>query len=72
MKTVFFVRHGETEFNREKRLQGWIDSPLSETGLEQGRIVAEALKPFGLKNRLGQSSWTRPADRWNHSRSDWD
>ncbi len=43
-KTVYFVRHGETLFNRDKRLQGWIDSPLSERGQQQAMDVAKALR----------------------------
>lgn len=38
------VRHGETNWNREGRYQGQIDTPLSAFGLEQGRKVAAALK----------------------------
>lgn len=28
--TVYFVRHGETYFNRFARLQGWSDTLLTE------------------------------------------
>lgn len=38
------VRHGETNWNREGRYQGQIDTALSEFGLAQGKKVAEALK----------------------------
>ena len=38
--TVLLVRHGETVWNREGRVQGHRDSPLSELGLEQGLRVA--------------------------------
>ena len=43
-----FVRHGETVFNTEKRLQGRCDSPLSEKGISQAESAAEALRdvPF--------------------------
>jgi 2,3-bisphosphoglycerate-dependent phosphoglycerate mutase len=37
------VRHGETAWNREGRIQGQGDSPLSERGLRQARAVAEHL-----------------------------
>lgn len=33
MNTFYIVRHGETENNRDKRLSGWIDTPLTENGL---------------------------------------
>ncbi|MEW6234111.1 MAG: histidine phosphatase family protein [Candidatus Omnitrophota bacterium] len=52
MKTVYFVRHGETLFNREKRLQGWRDSSLSEQGKEQARIVAEAVSALSINRAI--------------------
>ncbi|MEQ9175846.1 MAG: histidine phosphatase family protein, partial [Alphaproteobacteria bacterium] len=30
---MWILRHGETEWNVEGRLQGHLDSPLTETGL---------------------------------------
>lgn len=35
MTDLYFIRHGETESNRERRYQGWTESPLSETGIRQ-------------------------------------
>ena len=44
MKRLFyFVRHGETRFNQEKRLQGHCDSPLSQTGIEQVKQLKKVL-----------------------------
>jgi 2,3-bisphosphoglycerate-dependent phosphoglycerate mutase len=37
------VRHGETAWNAEGRVQGQLDIPLSPTGLAQARAVAAAL-----------------------------
>lgn len=37
------VRHGETAWNAEGRVQGQTDVPLNETGLAQARAVATAL-----------------------------
>ncbi|XP_063073127.1 fructose-2,6-bisphosphatase TIGAR B [Engraulis encrasicolus] len=42
---VTFIRHGETEFNKQKMLQGQgIDSALSDIGLQQGREAGEYLR----------------------------
>ena len=48
MATILIARHGETEWNREGRWQGWADPPLNETGREQARVLAEQLRetPF--------------------------
>ncbi|HQH71708.1 MAG TPA: histidine phosphatase family protein [bacterium] len=52
MPTVYFVRHGQTEFNLQRRLQGWNDSPLSAQGIAQARILARALTPLGIQSAL--------------------
>lgn len=41
---IYLVRHGETEFNRERRLQGHVDSPLTELGRRQAQAVGAQLK----------------------------
>lgn len=40
---IHLVRHGETEWNRESRLQGHTDIPLSEEGLRQAKQIAARL-----------------------------
>jgi probable phosphoglycerate mutase len=46
--TILLARHGETDWNREGRWQGWADPPLNELGREQARMLAEELRdtPF--------------------------
>ena len=36
---IYLTRHGQTEFNRDQRLQGRIDSPLTDLGVAQARTV---------------------------------
>ena len=43
---ILLVRHGETEFNRERRLQGHVDSPLTDLGVKQAQAVARLLAGF--------------------------
>ncbi|WP_434058499.1 histidine phosphatase family protein [Coralliovum pocilloporae] len=44
--TLFFVRHGETNWNREGRYQGQKDIPLNELGRQQARRNGFALKDY--------------------------
>ena len=44
LRRLTLVRHGETDWNRERRLQGLIDSELNETGRLQARALAERLR----------------------------
>ncbi len=40
---IYLIRHGETVWNRERRLQGHADSPLTPRGLDQVRAHAATL-----------------------------
>ncbi len=41
---VFFIRHGQTDWNLKKLLQGRDEIPLNEFGIEQANIAAQAIK----------------------------
>ncbi len=49
MKTIFLVRHGETEANRDGILQGWNDNPLDDKGFRQAEALAVRAKHLPLK-----------------------
>ena len=40
---IYFLRHGETDWNRERRIQGQIDIALNARGREQARKMAAKL-----------------------------
>lgn len=46
---VYMVRHGETDWNRDKRAQGHADIPLNEAGLRQARAIAERLRSVAIE-----------------------
>lgn len=43
---LHLVRHGQTFFNRYNRLQGWSNSPLTESGIADADKAANKLKEF--------------------------
>ena len=40
---IYLVRHGETEWNVLRRVQGSMDAPLTENGIQQAKNVAKRL-----------------------------
>ena len=43
MVRIFMVRHGETVNNKERKMQGWCDSPLTELGVQQAKAAGKEL-----------------------------
>lgn len=43
MLELWLIRHGETIWNKERRMQGQQDSALSELGLQQARLLSKRL-----------------------------
>ena len=43
---ITLVRHGETAFNKERRVQGSMDTPLADSGLAQAQSLVDALQPM--------------------------
>jgi probable phosphoglycerate mutase len=44
MTEILLIRHGETLWNQQGRMQGQNDSPLTALGLQQARLLARRLK----------------------------
>lgn len=50
---LYLVRHGQTEWNAERRLQGQLDSPLTSEGKAQARWVGIRLARLGVERLVG-------------------
>ena len=47
---IYLVRHGQTDWNLERRLQGHLDMPLNETGRKEAKICGEQLLSNQIDN----------------------
>jgi broad specificity phosphatase PhoE len=56
MLRLYITRHGETEWNVLKRMQGWKDSKLTPKGIENAVALGERLKDVELKSIYSSSS----------------
>ena len=49
---IIFVRHGQTDWNIDGRMQGREDIPLNETGLAQAEMTAQGIKKACLNTGI--------------------
>lgn len=61
MTTLILVRHGESEWNRAGRIQGQINSPLTDLGINQAKATRDYLSGILLNQQL--EIYTSPLDR---------
>lgn len=59
MATVLLVRHGESTWNRERRMQGWAPTTLTDRGREQSRALASYIREHYRVDRLLSSDLHR-------------
>lgn len=59
VRRLILMRHGETEYNAGRRMQGQLDTDLSAVGVEQAKVAGRALATRGP--RLIRSSDLRRA-----------
>lgn len=62
---IYITRHSKTLWNQEKRLQGWQDSPLTDEGVEDAKLLKQRLQslkidycyssPIGRAKKLAKS-----------------
>jgi broad specificity phosphatase PhoE len=56
--TFYLVRHGETLFNKQGRIQGYSDSPLTQEGIEVAKNLG-----MGLKDVSFTAAYTSTSER---------
>ena len=61
MTTLLLVRHGETDWNAQRRWQGHADVPLNDRGREQARELADSLAGEGI-DAIYASDLSRASD----------
>ena len=47
-KTLYLMRHGQTLFNLQHKIQGWCDSPLTELGIKQAKVAGKWFKDHDI------------------------
>lgn len=60
MKTLYLMRHGETLFNLQHKIQGWCDSPLTSLGIKQAKM---ARKWFESNNIIFDHAYSSTSER---------
>lgn len=58
MLHIYLTRHGETEWNIQNRLQGWMDSPLTSKGINDAMALSQKISAIRF-----QSIYTSPSMR---------
>jgi len=69
MPTIYYIRHGETEWNADGRLQGTQDIPLNDLGREQAAHAGGILADLFTRDRRSENSLAFVASPLGRARS---
>lgn len=60
-KTLYLMRHGQTLFNVQHKIQGWCDAPLTTLGIQQAEVAAKYFKDHQIQFDHAYSSTSERA-----------
>lgn len=63
LKTLVFIRHGQSKFNLENRFTGWMDVDLTDEGYNEAREAGRILKKHGFIFDVSHTSVLKRAIR---------
>ena len=66
MKILILIRHGQSLWNAENKFTGWVDSPLSERGIQEAVKAGKLIKELNVNVEVAFTSFlTRAIDTLN-------
>ena len=55
-KILYLMRHGQTLFNLQHKIQGWCDAPLTPLGIKQAQMAKEYFTNITLDHAYASTS----------------
>ena len=49
MNNLILVRHGQSQWNKEKRFTGWADIDLTEQGRQEAKYAGKLIKELNIE-----------------------
>ena len=66
MKQLILIRHGQSLWNAENKFTGWVDSPLSDLGIQEAIKAGKLIKEFNIDIEVAFTSFlSRAIDTLN-------
>lgn len=66
MKTLVFIRHGQSLWNSLNLFTGWVDVDLSEQGIEEAKNAGKKIKDAGILFDVAYTSYLKRAIKTCH------
>ena len=67
MTEIWVVRHGETPWNVERRIQGWEDTPLNDHGISQAQALGRHLAKLHQNGPVIHALYSSDLQRAHHT-----